>query len=161
MADLKSFQSTLKVSNRKKVEIVDDLKKRGSTAVSFSTCFTAHKLLSFLVLKHLRCRAGYAPMVKESKKKAAGDLQSAEQEAQQELDEEEAKTGITAYDYLLNMPIMSLTLERVNTLQAERDSKDQELGALRSASFQPALSIPASLISYTKCPPFAMPSRCL
>lgn len=71
-------------------------------------------------------------MVKESKKKAAGDLQSAEQEAQQELDEEEAKTGITAYDYLLNMPIMSLTLERVNTLQAERDSKDQELGALRS-----------------------------
>ena len=91
-------------------------------------------------------------MVKESKKKAAGDLQSAEQEAQQELDEEEAKTGITAYDYLLNMPIMSLTLERVNTLQAERDSKDQELGALRSTSSQPALSIPASLTSCTKCP---------
>ena len=94
-------------------------------------------------------------MVKESKKKAAGDLQSAEQEAQQELDEEEAKTGITAYDYLLNMPIMSLTLERVNTLQAERDSKDQELGALRSTSSQPALSIPASLTSYTKCQLFA------
>jgi hypothetical protein len=91
-------------------------------------------------------------MVKESKKKAAGDLQSAEQEAQQELDEEEAKTGITAYDYLLNMPIMSLTLERVNTLQAERDSKDQELGALRSTSSQPALSIPALLTFCMKCP---------
>ncbi len=81
---------TLKISNRKKVDIVEDLKKRG-----------------------------YAPMIKESKKKAAGDIQSVEQEAQQEVDDEEAKTGITAYDYLLNMPLMSLTLERVNTLQAE------------------------------------------
>jgi len=58
-------------------------------------------------------------MIKESKKKAAGDIQSAEQEAQQEVDDEEAKTGITAYDYLLNMPLMSLTLERVNNLQVE------------------------------------------
>jgi DNA topoisomerase-2 len=81
---------TLKISNRKKVDIVEDLKKRG-----------------------------YAPMIKESKKKAAGDIQSAEQEAQQEVDDEEAKTGITAYDYLLNMPLMSLTLERVNNLQVE------------------------------------------
>ena len=87
-------------------------------------------------------------MVKESKKKAAGDLQSAEQEAQQELDEEEAKTGITAYDYLLNMPIMSLTLERVNTLQAERDSKDQELGALRCTQFKrPSLYPPPLLLA--------------
>jgi len=93
---------TLKISNRKKVDIVEDLKKRG-----------------------------YAPVVKENKKKAAGDIQSIEQEAQQEAEEEAAKTGITAYDYLLNMPLMSLTLERVNNLQAERDTKDNELGALK------------------------------
>ena len=51
-------------------------------------------------------------------------------------DEEAAKTGIMAYDYLLNMPLMSLTLERVNTLQAERDSKDNELGKHMSCSRQ-------------------------
>jgi hypothetical protein len=53
VADLKTFQSTLKVSNRKKVDIVDDLKKRGSTSASFSTCCFTTNLLSFLLLKHL------------------------------------------------------------------------------------------------------------
>jgi DNA topoisomerase-2 len=91
---------TLKVSNRKKVDIVADLKSRG-----------------------------YAPQIKEAKKRAAGDAEQEEEE-----DAEQAKTGITAYDYLLNMPIMSLTLERVKNLQADRDEKDAELGALKCKS---------------------------
>ena len=84
---------TLKLNNRKKADIVEDLKKKG-----------------------------YAPMVKEAKKKGAGD---ADEDGAAE--DEHKAPGITAYDYLLNMPLMSLTLERVNTLQvhtlqAERDN---------------------------------------
>ena len=76
---------TLKVNNRKKADIVEELKKKG-----------------------------YAPMVKEAKKKVAGTAEEEDHGA-----EEDANTGITSYDYLLNMPIMSLTLERVNNLQVE------------------------------------------
>ncbi|EKX38687.1 hypothetical protein GUITHDRAFT_158481 [Guillardia theta CCMP2712] len=90
---------TLKVNNRKKTEIVQDLSARG-----------------------------YMPLYKEGKKKAA---EGEEQEGEaQEQEQQEGKGSSGGYDYLLNMPILSLTLERVKHLQEERDGKANELEEL-------------------------------
>jgi DNA topoisomerase-2 len=44
---------------------------------------------------------------------------------------DDAVTGsVTDYDYLLSMPIYSLTMERVNLLNAEKEAKEAELNAL-------------------------------
>ena len=45
---------------------------------------------------------------------------------------EEADEGKKTYDYLLSMPILSLTLERVRQLQSDRDTKKQELDTLEA-----------------------------
>eukprot|EP00960_Hanusia_phi_P003893 114767-Hanusia_phi.AAC.1 len=91
---------TLKVSNRKKAEIVQDLTARG-----------------------------YTPIHKEGKKKAAEGEETQEPEGEGE-GEQEGKGSSGGYDYLLNMPILSLTLERVKHLQEERDEKAGELEEL-------------------------------
>lgn len=67
------------VSNRKKADIVVDLRK--------------HK---------------FRPFAKVSKAKAAGEMEDVVEE-----DEEEASGGDADYDYLLGMPIWSLTKEKV------------------------------------------------
>jgi DNA topoisomerase II len=71
-------------------------------------------------------KRGYTPMAKESQKKKA------EQEDAQEAGEEPHAESVASFDYLLNMAIMSLTLERVQQLQADRDAKAGELETLLS-----------------------------
>ena len=72
---------------------------------------------------------GYTPVLKDKKEKVAGGADGADEEEP----EEEAVAGAsrTGFDYLLNMPILSLTMERVNHLQGERDGKEAELTALQ------------------------------
>jgi DNA topoisomerase-2 len=55
-------------------------------------------------------------------------------EATEEQDKEAdaAAEAATGYDYLLNMPIYSLTQEKVQALQGERDKKAAELETLRA-----------------------------
>ena len=67
-------------------------------------------------------KRGYTPMAKEAqKKKPEDDAQEAE---------EPHAESVASFDYLLNMAIMSLTLERVQQLQADRDAKAVELETL-------------------------------
>jgi DNA topoisomerase-2 len=73
----------LVVSNRKKAEIVEELRQKK-----------------------------FRPFPKVAKAKSAGETENAEEEAND--DAEEAATGTsTDYDYLLGMPIWSLTREKV------------------------------------------------
>jgi len=48
--------------------------------------------------------------------------------------EEEQSESVTDYDYLLSMPIYSLTMERVELLNAEKEAKESELNALLKKS---------------------------
>jgi hypothetical protein len=57
-------------------------------------------------------------------------LKDKEQEEQDK--EAEAAEPTTGYDYLLNMPIYSLTQEKVVALTGERDKKAQELETLKA-----------------------------
>jgi DNA topoisomerase II len=68
----------------------------------------------------------YTPMAKESSKKKSDD--DAPEGAEDRVE------SVMSFDYLLNMAIMSLTLERVQQLQADRDAKATELETLLSKS---------------------------
>ena len=76
----------LVVSNRKKAEIVVELRQKK-----------------------------FRPFPKVAKAKSAGETEDVEEGAD---DEAEAATGATDYDYLLGMPIWSLTKEKVRRLHA-------------------------------------------
>jgi DNA topoisomerase-2 len=86
----------LKVNNRKKADLLQDLSSRGFDTI-------------------------YAP-----KKKTTTN---------EEENDDEAPTSIgKGYDYLLSMPIWSLTFEKAEKLQSQLREKEQELEALRSAT---------------------------
>ncbi|KAK7029775.1 hypothetical protein R3P38DRAFT_3266615 [Favolaschia claudopus] len=97
------------VSNRKKVDILADLKR--------------HK---------------FRPFPKISKAKEAGETEDAlEQEAEEEEEEEEEeneKSNASDYDYLLGMAIASLTKEKFEKLLQNAADKEQELLALLQIS---------------------------
>ncbi|KAJ3222418.1 DNA topoisomerase 2 [Clydaea vesicula] len=82
---LEIIEGTLIISNRKKADIISELKKKKYTAI----------------LK-----------VKDLQKDAPEDLES---------------QGDNGYDYLLSMPIWSLTLEKVQKLIDEKNQKDTEV----------------------------------
>ncbi|KAI0029066.1 type II DNA topoisomerase [Vararia minispora EC-137] len=87
----------LTVSNRKKAEIVTELRK-----------------------------LEFRPFPKIAKAKAAGELEEVV-----EAEEEEAATGAASdYDYLLGMPISSLTREKIEKLLQQAADKERELLAL-------------------------------
>jgi DNA topoisomerase-2 len=67
---------------------------------------------------------GFAAISKDFLKDKEGDEQDKEAEA--------AAEPATGYDYLLNMPIYSLTQEKVVALTGERDKKAQELETLKA-----------------------------
>lgn len=72
---------------------------------------------------------GYAPFEPAARRPAAGDA------AQDESDEPATDApGTRGYDYLLSMPLWSLTRERVEALRAECDGKEAELAALVATS---------------------------
>ena len=99
------IQGKLVVNNRRKKELLEELVKRK-----------------------------YAPMPRSSKKaapKVAGNLDD-------EVDEAEAAAAGPAegadYDYLLSLPLWSLTMEKVEDLKAEKARKEAELNALLAKS---------------------------
>mmetsp|Transcript_3606 Transcript_3606/g.5489 ORF Transcript_3606/g.5489 Transcript_3606/m.5489 type:complete len:1381 (+) Transcript_3606:89-4231(+) len=99
-------ESRLHVNNRKKQDIIHDLQAMGFDAID--------------------------PAIKKNTSKA---LQTIDEEDSDEDTSLPATTGGTAgYDYLLKMPIFSLTLERVNSLRAELASKNVDLNTLHSKS---------------------------
>lgn len=85
----------------------------------------------------------FDPMPKEKKKKIAGTVKRGNKttnveveadEADEEDGIEEADTNSKNYDYLLSMPIWSLTLERVKKLQEQLNERKKELDELLSTS---------------------------
>eukprot|EP00850_Spirogloea_muscicola_P007013 SM000034S12767 [mRNA] locus=s34:580239:590114:+ [translate_table: standard] len=84
--------------------------------------------------------AGFAPLSTGKSKRVmqAGDVDA---EEDQDGDEDMAQPSASAsgvavgYDYLLSMPLWSLTLEKVEELCKERDAKEEEMHAL--AKVQP------------------------
>lgn len=93
----------LKVAKRKKIELIRDLKR-----LEFDQIF------------------------KQSTTKV---INAADQDANKSDDEESAETGEVSekdsgYDYLLSMPLWSLTAERVQQLRNQRDKKDEEKKAM-------------------------------
>lgn len=92
----------LVVSNRKKVEIVLDLRK--------------HK---------------FRPFPKVKSMKTAGETEPAAEDEDAEDAEPDANgTSLADYDYLLGMPIWSLTKEKITKLNEQAADKEQELFAL-------------------------------
>ncbi|KAJ8520376.1 hypothetical protein ONZ45_g2836 [Pleurotus djamor] len=93
----------LSVSNRRKAEIVADLRK--------------HK---------------FRPFPKVSKAKAAGELEEVVDGGEDAADEEEEKEdgSTTDFDYLLGMAIYSLTKEKIGKLRQQANEKELELMSL-------------------------------
>ncbi|KAI9366079.1 DNA topoisomerase [Zopfochytrium polystomum] len=105
---LEIIEGKLRVQNRKKVELLQELQDRG-----------------------------YAPMPKTaSKGKRAGTTPDAEEEREENDDNDSLTKGKLkpetsgGYDYLLSMPIWSLTMEKVNQLKQEREDKQSEISWL-------------------------------
>eukprot|EP00850_Spirogloea_muscicola_P005173 SM000023S07629 [mRNA] locus=s23:505696:515452:- [translate_table: standard] len=79
--------------------------------------------------------AGFAPLSTGKSKRVmqAGDVDA---EEDQDVDEDMVQPSASAsgvavgYDYLLSMPLWSLTLEKVEELCKERDAKEEEMHAL-------------------------------
>ena len=95
----------LRVSKKKKKDLMAELKKLGFVA--------------------------FAPPAnkKGSKAQAADDAAAAA-----DADEGDDDDAVRGYNYLLSMPLWSLTQERVDKLRKERDGKADELDALRALS---------------------------
>jgi len=92
-------EGELLVAKRKKAEIVTDLKK--------------HKFTPIPVVKKARVQD-------ENNEDAAEEVEQAE--------EEEETTGATSdYDYLLKMPIYSMTREKIDKLLQQAAGKEEEL----------------------------------
>ncbi|KAI9351589.1 DNA topoisomerase [Zopfochytrium polystomum] len=106
----------LRVQNRKKADVLADLEQRGYVPAS---------ALSAPGAKRTAVAAGGvvdAANHREDGKGVAGAAGKA------------AVDGTAEYDYLLSMPIWSLTMERVNQLKQERDKKQEEMTSLRMQS---------------------------
>jgi len=81
------------------------------------------------VIKLLRSR-NFDPFPVQKKVKVAGDEQESAGEEEEEEEDEAAAGGSSDYDYLLKLPISSLTQEKVQKLLAEKGAKEAELQVL-------------------------------
>lgn len=94
------IEGKLVVQNRKKIEIINDLSRRG-----------------------------YATFEGEKSTSTGGEGERPA-DSEREEDTPSATKISTGYDYLLSMPIYSLTREKVERLAADRATKEAELNAL-------------------------------
>jgi len=76
-------------------------------------------------------RRGFAPLCKTSKAAAAAIAADDDGDAEGAAEGSDASVG---YDYLLSMPLWSLTVERVAALQAEHEAKAEEVARLREST---------------------------
>ncbi|USW49152.1 Putative ribosomal protein S5 domain 2-type [Septoria linicola] len=72
------------------------------------------------------------PKVADAKK--AGEMEAAMDDDNEDADEAEAAAGANDFDYLLGMPIWSLTQERVEKLKRQIGDKEEEITDLTSKS---------------------------
>jgi len=79
-------------------------------------------------------KLGFEQFTKEKKAQAAGD--TAEEEVEEEEDDEEQEVATGAYDYLLGMPMWSLTHEKVEALENEASIKREELDRIEGMSLE-------------------------
>ncbi|CAH7676316.1 DNA topoisomerase II [Phakopsora pachyrhizi] len=99
-------EKKLIVSNRKKADIVAELRK-----------------------------LEFRPFPKKPKVKVAGNIDQADEEEEEEdLDNPQSSGAAGDFDYLLGMAIARLTSEQVAKLLAERDEKEKELNILLGKS---------------------------
>eukprot|EP00043_Microstomoeca_roanoka_P011493 m.108253 g.108253 ORF g.108253 m.108253 type:complete len:1678 (-) comp15211_c0_seq2:413-5446(-) len=100
------IHGSLVINNRKKVDILGDLRTKG-----------------------------YAPFPKTNTRQAktAGDVDA---DADSDSGNEQGSDTGSDFDYLLGMPMWNLTMERVNKLTEERNSIEQELNILLEKSPQ-------------------------
>ncbi|KAL9654530.1 hypothetical protein ABK040_006595 [Willaertia magna] len=91
------------------------------------------------LLKELKSKK-YTPFPKEKKKVVAvGDLNETgteEEEEEEEENDKDVEDLSNGYNYLLSMPLWSLTLEKVKKLEKERDNKEQEVEVLRNTKVE-------------------------
>lgn len=78
------------------------------------------------IVKDLQ-RHGFATFMPKKKKKSAGDIEAEEDEKKEGPQESKLEIG---YKYLLNMPIYSLTYEKIQELRRQREDKETELDKL-------------------------------
>lgn len=114
---------TLKVRNVKRAQVLQQLKTQGFAALP----------------KHDGKGAGGKGAGSSSEEKGDDDSESGDEEADGdsgEDEDEEKKTSAGAgggkggYDYLLSMPLWSLTQEKVAALKAEKEAKEARLQEL-------------------------------
>merc|ERR1719321_765619 len=110
------LQGEIKVKRRKIFDLVQDLKKH-----------------NFKALKEWKGDEDKEAGDDEENKEEDDD----EEESEQEVDEEkkkkrETKKGVLDYEYLVGMPIVTLTMEKVQELNAQKDLKLQERDALKA-----------------------------
>ena len=98
---LEVIEETLQVKKRKKSDILKELKKKG-----------------------------YKPFPKEKKIVAAGDVANEQDEEEEEETDKDVEKLTNEYNYLLSMPLWSLTLEKVKKLEKEKEEKNKEVEAL-------------------------------
>ena len=79
-------------------------------------------------------RRGYAALAKTAKAAGAAAADAAASAAGDGDDDEAAVAEGASYDYLLSMPLWSLTNERVASLQAEHSAKAEEVAVLRGST---------------------------
>lgn len=95
----------LSVSNRKKVDIVADLRK-----------------------------LEFTPFPKATKTKTANADEAEEDEEEEEEEDDNPNAAVTDYDYLLGMPIYSLTREKIERLNQQAREREDELLVLLKKS---------------------------
>ncbi|KAJ2913034.1 hypothetical protein MD484_g7391, partial [Candolleomyces efflorescens] len=98
-------EKKLNVNNRKKVDIVGDLRK-----------------------------LEFTPFPKATKAKTANAEDAEEDEEEGEDEDDDAAGAITDYDYLLGMPIYSLTREKIERLNQQAREREDELLVLLKKS---------------------------
>eukprot|EP00041_Stephanoeca_diplocostata_P032247 m.1029066 g.1029066 ORF g.1029066 m.1029066 type:complete len:1509 (-) comp24112_c0_seq1:111-4637(-) len=82
------------------------------------------------IIAHL-AESGYTAFPKKKKESSGNDNDDDDED-----EDSSATSGRDGYDYLLSMPFWSLTLEKVEKLKAERDTKEADLNTLLEKSLK-------------------------
>ena len=105
------YKGTLIVANRKKSSILTELREK-----KYDPCPP-------------KVERNVTDAIVEDLDEAARNA-NASDDSEEEASDEQLKENERDFDYLLSLPIWSLTMERVRRLKKERDSKGLELEAL-------------------------------
>eukprot|EP01132_Coremiostelium_polycephalum_P007836 gene7836-9650_t len=119
----------LVISNVKKVDIMKKLK-----AMKFDKIYT--KNVDKIVKSKLRKSKIEEEDAAISESEEEQDKENEDKNEVEDVDNDNNDDDSKGYDYLLSLPLWSLTLERVNKIQQEREKKKQELDDLIATTLE-------------------------